>query len=80
MAETTLKLLKVIEDKDIYIEELSKQLIGYYYTCTRVLLDNIIYNLVSGQISGVGDNSDSYKITADNIVIIFDLLESKLNQ
>ena len=38
MDETTLKLLKVIEDKDIYIKELSNRLEGYY-TCTGVLLE-----------------------------------------
>ena len=33
MDETTLKILELIEDKDIAIKELIKQLTGYY-TCT----------------------------------------------
>ena len=38
MDETALKLSKVIEDKDCYVKELSKQL-TVYYTATRVLLE-----------------------------------------
>ena len=38
MDETTLKLLKVIEDKDMSVTELSKRLEGYY-TVTRCLLE-----------------------------------------
>ena len=60
MDKTTLKLLKVIEDKDIAIRELSKQL-TVHYTCTRVLLEEINYNLVSGQTSSAGDSFDSYE-------------------
>ena len=41
MDETTLKLSKVIEDKDIAIKELSKQLTGYY-TCTKAFIEKII--------------------------------------
>ena len=47
MGETTLTILKVIEDKDIAIKQLSKQLTGYY-TVTRVLLEQTNSNLVSG--------------------------------
>ena len=69
----------MIEDKDMSIKELSKQLTGYY-TVTRVLLDKIIYNIVSGQTSSVGDKFDSYEIKVDKLVRIIDLLESNSNQ
>ena len=59
--ETALKLLKVIGESDIAVKELSNRLEGYY-TCTRVLLERINSNLVSGQVSGVDDNFGSYAI------------------
>ena len=37
MDETALELVKVIEEKDVAIKELSKQLSGYY-TCTQFVL------------------------------------------
>ena len=77
--ETTLNLLKVIEDKDIAIKELSNQLTGYY-TCTRVLLERINSNLVESQISGVDDNFGSYEIKIGKLVRRIDLLEFNLNQ
>ena len=79
MDETTLNLLKVIEDKDIAIKELSNQLTGYY-TCTRVLLERISSNLVESQISGVDDNFGSYGIKIGKLVRRIDLLEFNLNQ
>ena len=78
MDQTTLKLLKVIEDKDIAIKELSKQLTGYY-TCTRVLLEQNS-NLVSGQTSSAGDNSGSHGIKVGKLVRRIDLPENNLNQ
>ena len=39
MDETTLKMLKVIEDNDIYVKGLSKQLTGNF-TVTRVIRTN----------------------------------------
>ena len=37
MDETTLELLKVVEDKDLAVKELSNRLEGFY-TVTRVVL------------------------------------------
>ena len=48
MDETTLKLLKVIEDKDIAIKELSSRLEGYYIV-TRFLLEKINYDIIDSQ-------------------------------
>ena len=67
MDETTFKLLKVIEDNDIAIKELSNRL-TYYYTCTRVLLEQINYNIVGSQTSGVDDNVGSYEIKIGKLV------------
>ena len=79
MDETTLTLLKVIEESYTAINELSNSLQGYY-TCTRVLLERINSNLVESQISGVGDNVDSHEIKIDKLVRRIGLLESNLNQ
>ena len=48
MDETTLKSLKVIEDKDIAIKELSSRLEGYYIV-TRFLLEKINYDIIDSQ-------------------------------
>ena len=79
MDETTLKLLKVIEEKDTAFKELSNRIEGYY-TCTRVLLERINSKLVKSQISGVDDNFDSYEKKIDILVRRIDLLENSLNQ
>ena len=44
------------------------------------MLERINSNLVESQISGVGDNFDSYEIKIDKLVRRIDLLESNLNQ
>ena len=77
--ETALKLLKVVEEKDTAIKELSNRLEGYY-SCTRVLLERKNSNLVSGQVSGVDDNFGSYEINDDKLVRRMGLLESNLNR
>ena len=79
MDETTLTLLKVIEDKYISVKEFSNRLEGFY-TCTGVLLENVNSNLIEGKVSGVGDNFGSYEIVVDKLVRRIDLLESNLNQ
>ena len=56
MDETTVRLLKVMEDKYIAIKDLSNRLEGDY-TVTRHLSERTNYNLVENQISSVGDNS-----------------------
>ena len=79
MDETTLKLPKVVEEKDDSVKELSKRLEGYY-AVTRVLLEEISHNLVSSRTSTVGDNFDSHDIGIDKLVRRIDLLENNLNQ
>ena len=78
MDETTLKSLKVIEEKDTAIKELSHRLEGYY-TVTRHLLERINYNLVPGQISGVDDSCDYYENKIDKLARRVDLFETNLN-
>ena len=78
MDETALKVLKVAEERDIAIKELSNRLEGFC-TCTRVLSEKINSNLVSGQVSGVEDNFGSYEIKVEKLVRI-GLLENSLNQ
>ena len=46
--DTTLKLLKVIEETYTAIKELSNRVEGYY-TCTRFLLEQIHSNIVESQ-------------------------------
>ena len=79
MDETTSKIIKVIEDKDIAMKELRNRLEGFY-TCMRVFLERASPNLVSGQVSSVEDNVGSYELKADKLVRISYLLESNLNQ
>ena len=79
MDETSLELLKVIEEKGITIKELSSRPEGFY-ACTRVLLERINYKLVSGQVSSVEGNVGSYEIKVDTLVRRVDLLENDLNQ
>ena len=71
--ETALKLLKVSEEKDTALKDLSNRLEGYY-TCTRVLLEKINSNLVSGQVSSVEDNFGSYEIEIGKLARRIDLL------
>ena len=78
MDETTLRILKVIEEKYIAIKGLSNRLEGYY-TVTRHLLERIHYNLVENQISSVEDNVGYYDIRIDKLVRRNDLLETSLN-
>ena len=79
MDETSLNLLKVIGETSISIKELSNRLEGYH-TCTRVLLEIISSNLVSGQVSSDEDNFGSYEIKVDKLVRRIDLLENNLNR
>ena len=65
--------------KNIAIKGLSNRLEGFY-TCTKVLLERINSNSVSGQVSGVDDNFGSYDIHIDELVRRIDFLESNLNQ
>ena len=78
MDETTLRLLKIIEEKYTSIKEFSNKLTGYY-TCTRVLLEEINYNIIESQVSGVDDSFGSYEIKVHKFVRRIDLLESNLN-
>ena len=72
--ETAIKLLNIIEEKCTAIKELSTRAEGNY-TCTRCLLERINSNLVSGQVSGVDNNVDSYEKKLNNLVRRIDLLE-----
>ena len=65
--ETALKLSKVIEERNIAIKELSNRLEGCY-AATRVLLERINPNLVSGQAPGVDDNVGSYEIKTSKLI------------
>ena len=47
---------------------------------TRFLLEQINYNIVSGQTASVEDNSGSYDIQVDKLVRRIDLLDNNLNQ
>ena len=60
----TLKLLKVIQDKDLAVEALARKLEGYN-TCLWFLLERINSNVFEHQISGVDSNFNSYDIKLD---------------
>ena len=75
----TLKLSKVIQDKDLAVEALARKLEGCT-TCIKLLLERTISNIVEHQISGVDSNFDSYEIKVDKLVRRIDLLESNSHQ
>ena len=77
--ETILNLLKLIEDKDVSIKQLSNKLEGYC-TCTIFLLERINSNIVESQLSDVDSNFDSCEIEIDKLVRRVDLLEPNLSQ
>ena len=73
------KLLKVLQDKDLAVEALARKLEGYG-TCTRFLLERINSNIVEIQISDAGSNFDYYEVHIDKLVRRLNLLEDNVKQ
>ena len=77
--ETILKLLKLVEEKDKAIKELSGKIEGYS-TVTKFLLERLNHNLVETRIQIASNDFKSFELKTDKICHRIDLLEQKLLQ
>ena len=75
--ETILKLLKLVEEKDKAIKELSGKVEGYS-TVTKFLLERLNHNLVEARIQFACHDFNSFEIKVDKICNRIDMLEQKL--
>ena len=75
--ETILKLLKLVEEKDIAIKELSGKIEGYS-TVTKFLLERLNHNLVEARIQFASNDFNSFAIKVDKMCNRIDMLEQKL--
>ena len=73
------KLLKLVEEKDVAINELKPRVDGVG-TKLQYLLERLNISVIEGRISSVNHNFDAYEIKLDKLVRRIDILENNLNQ
>jgi DNA repair ATPase RecN len=73
------KLLKLVEEKDIAINELRGRLEGFS-TKIQFLIERLNISVVENRISNVNNNFESYEIKIDKLCRRIDILEQNLNQ
>ena len=73
------KLLKLVEEKDIAINQLKSRIDGVG-TKLQYLLERLNSSVVESRISGVNNNFESYELKIDKLVRRLDILEQNLNQ
>ena len=73
------KLLKLVEEKDIAINQLKSRIDGVG-TKLQFLLERLNISVVESRISNVNNNFDAYEIKIDKLVRRLDLLENNLFQ
>ena len=74
------KLLKLVEEKDIAINQLKSRIDGVG-TKLQFLLERLNISIVESRISNVNNNNfESYEIKIDKLVRRLDLLENNLFQ
>jgi hypothetical protein len=73
------KLLKLVEEKDIAINQLKSRIDGVG-TKLQFLLERLNISIVESRISNVNNNFDAYEIKIDKLVRRLDLLENNLFQ
>jgi len=74
------KLLKLVEEKDIAINQLKSRIDGVG-TKLQFLLERLNISIVEGRISNANNNNfESYEIKIDKLVCRIDILEQNLNQ
>jgi len=74
------KLLKLVEEKDIAINQLKSRIDGVG-TKLQFLLERLNISIVESRISNVNNNNfSSYEIKIDKLVRRIDILEQNLNQ
>ncbi len=73
------KLLKLVEEKDIAINQLKSRIDGVG-TKLQYLLERLNISVVESRISNANNNFDAYEIKLDKLVRRLDLLENNLFQ
>ena len=74
------KLLKLVEEKDVAINQLKSRIDGVG-TKLQFLLERLNISIVEGRISNANNNNfESYEIKIDKLVRRIDILEQNLNQ
>ena len=73
------KLLKLVEEKDIAINQLKSRIDGVG-TKLQYLLERLNSSVVESRIASVNNNFESYEIKIDKLVRRLDILEQNLNQ
>ena len=73
------KLLKLVEEKDIAINQLKSRIDGVG-TKLQYLLERLNSSVVESRIASVNNNFESYEIKIDKLVRRLDILENNLNQ
>lgn len=73
------KLLKLVEEKDIAINQLKSRIDGVG-TKIQFLLERLNISVVEGRIQSVNNNFDAYEIKLDKLCRRLDILEQNLNQ
>ena len=74
------KLLKLVEEKDIAINQLKSRIDGVG-TKLQYLLERLNISIVEGRISNANNNNfESYEIKIDKLCRRIDILEQNLNQ
>ena len=74
------KLLKLVEEKDVAINQLKSRTDGVG-TKLQFLLERLNISIVESRISNVNNNNfSSYEIKIDKLVRRIDILEQNLNQ
>ena len=73
------KLLKLVEEKDVAINQLKSRIDGVG-TKLQFLLERLNISVVESRISNVNNNFDAYEIKIDKLVRRLDLLENNLFQ
>ena len=73
------KLLKLVEEKDNKINELTSRIDGVG-TKLQFLIERLNISVVESRISSVNNNFDAYEIKLDKLCRRIDILEQNLNQ
>ena len=74
---TILKSIKLVEEKDIAIKELSGKIEGYS-TVTKFLLERLNHNLVEARIQFASNGFNTFEIKVDKVCNMIDMLEQKI--
>ena len=74
-----MELIKLIEQKDVAINQLKSRIDGVG-TKLQFLLERLNSSAVESRLQSVNDNYDAYEIKLDKLVRRIDILENNMNQ